>query len=579
VPSCFVPISPSPLPSPSLPQTALYQEKQRPIAREVTHLRAESDISDAKAKLEVLRKGCCHPQVWDKDLTRRKGQGMARPFEEIMILKVEQSRLACEEKQRELVFHLNSLAGVAMLQAQLLITEGASYRREDRAIDVDADGGAFLGGVSSPSLRTENPAADLSAADYLRRAMRAFGSAYSCLERNRQTCPLLGLVRLSGTPEGAFRATRPADGEESAETDKNLVNTELRADCLCLSWSCRLPRVGEGRSDAGEEEVCFPALSLPSVGAPIPIMGPSAHGQSVSNPVPSPSPSSLQAERVFSLCGFRAPVSARMAFGAGRRLQKLRVRSRVSVLIAEMRSRLVSSGGRAQEAVLLFPSETSLSAATGVADAFTRVALFNLALPCLPALCSSNRCWAGAETESDPMPPSNGSGPGPDGPCGPFPLDPHRPLSAQSVQDFPLTIRARSWKLDVRSVHGWCLDIKIEAARPCSKRGLGEGEGDLDGEGRCSVVTGQWRRTATLLTHPQAGSSPSSSSSTTAGPRACSTVSMSLCMEVEVFEAAFDVDLFQVKIGLSARHCRLLLLHPPPLVALCASYNAPTSLV
>jgi hypothetical protein len=553
VPSCSIPIL---LPIlPFTPQTALYQEKQRPIAREVTHLRAESDISDAKAKLEVLRKGCCHPQVWDKDLARRKGQGMARPFDEIMILKVEHSRLACEEKQRELVFHLNSLAGVAMLQAQLQITEGAVYRMEDRVMDVDVDGGAFLGGVSSPFLRTENTAADLSAADYLRRAMRAFGSAYSCLERNRQTCPLLGLVRLSGTPEGVFKVTRLAEGEEFAEKDKNLVNTELRADCLCLSWSCRLPREGEGGSDAGEEEVCFPVLSLPSVGAPVPSLGPSAHGQSFSSPAPSPS--SLQAERVFSVCGFRTPVSARMAFGAGRRLQKLRMRSRASVLIAEMRSRLVSSGGRAQQAVLLFPCETSLSAATGIADAFTRVALFDLALPCLSALSSSDCRLAGAE--SDPRPPSNGPGPGPDDSCGPFPLDPHCPLSTQSVQDFPLTIRARSWRLDVRSVHGWCLEINIKAVSSCSKRGQGEGEGegDPDGEGRGSVVIGQWRRTATLLTHPQARPSPSPS--TTACPRTCSTVSMSLCMEVEVFEAAFDVDLFQVKTGIPPRHYCLLL--------------------
>jgi hypothetical protein len=564
VPSCSIPIL-RPI-VPFTPQTALYQEKQRPIAREVTHLRAESDISDAKAKLEVLRKGCCHPQVWDKDLARRKGQGMARPFDEIMILKVEHSRLACEEKQRELVFHLNSLAGVAMLQAQLQITEGAVYRMEDRAMDVDVDGGAFLGGVSSPFLRTGNTAADLSAADYLRRAMRAFGSAYSCLERNRQTCPLLGLVRLSGTPEGVFRVTRLAEGEEFAEKDRNLVNTELRADCLCLSWSCRLPLEGEGGSDTGEEEVCFSAVSLPSVGAPVPSSDPSAHGQSLSSPVPSPS--SLQAERIFSVCGYRAPVSARMAFGAGRRLQKLRMRSRASVLIAEMRSRLVSSGGRVQEAVLLFPCETSLSAATGIADAFTRVALFDLALPCLPTLSSSDRRLAGAGAESDFRPPSNGPGPGPDDSCGPFPLDPHCPLSTQSVQDFPLTIRARSWRLDVRSVHGWCLEIKIEAVSSCSKRGQGEGEGegDPDGEGRGSVVTGQWRRTATLLTHPQAR--PSTPLSITAGPRTCSTVSMSLCMEVEVFEAAFDVDLFQVKIGIPPCHCRLLLLHVPPLIAL-----------
>lgn len=516
-------------------------------------------MSDAKAKLEVLRKGCCHPQVWDKDLARRKGQGMARPFEEIMILKVEHSRLACEEKQRELVFHLNSLAGVAMLQAQLLITEEAVYRRRDRVVDVDR-GVILESAFPSPSpppslsLRAAHPAAELSAADYLRRAMRAFCSAYSCLERNRQTCPLLGLVRLSGSPEAVFRVTRPAEGGQLAEADRNLINTELRADHLCLNWSCRLPRAGEGGSGASEEEVNIPVLYLPSAGAPLLRVGASADGESVGSPALSSCPSSLQAESVFSLCGHRAPVSARMAFGAGRRLQKLRVRSRASALIADMRSRMVSSGGTAQEAVLLFPSETSLSAATGVADAFTRVALFDLALPCVSALCAAERPYAGAGNVSDPVPPSNGLGPGPDQ-CNPFPLDLHLPLSTQSMQDFPLTIRARSWRLDVLSVHGWCLHIKIQAARPCCERGegesAGEGNGGLDGDDRGSVVTGQWRRTATLLT-PQARPSPSPSAA--AGPRIPHTMTISLCMEVEVFEAAFDVDLFQVKISILPHH-------------------------
>lgn len=230
------------------------------------------------------------------------------------------------------------------------------------------------------------------------------------------------------------------------------------------------------------------------------------------------------------------------------------------MLIADMRSRMLSSGGTTQEAVLLFPSETSLSAATGVADAFTRVALFDLALPCVSAVCASERPHAGAGDSSDPTPPSNGSrlgpgsGSGPDQ-CDPFPLDSHLPLPAQSVQDFPLTIRARSWRLDVLSVHGWCLHIKIRAVKPRCERGegesAGEGEGGLDGVDRGSVVTGQWRRTATLLT-PQARPSPSPSAA--ASTRIPHTVSISLCIEVEVFEAAFDVDLFQVKISILPLH-------------------------
>ena len=407
--------------------------------------------------------------------------------------------------------------------------------------------------VSLLSLRAEQPAAELTAADFLRRAMRAFGSAYSCLERNRQTCPLLGLVRLSGTPEGVFRVMRPAGGEEPAEDDRNLVNTELRADCLCLSWSSRLTRAGERGNDTPEEEdeVYFSALSRPSLGANASSRGLSEHGEPISGPSLSSSPSSLRAEQVFSACGYRAPVSARMAFGAGRRLQKLRVRSRASVLIGEMRSRAISRGGEEQEAVLLFPCETSLSAATGIADAFTRVALFNLALPCLSAPSSSDN------------PSGLCPGPCPEGPSGPFALDPQHSLSAQSVQDFPLTLRARSWRLDVRSVHGWCLEIKIRPAQPSRERG--QGEGGLACRASDSVVTGQWRRTATLL--PQASSSPSAAESPTRTAQA-----VSLCMEVEVFEAAFDVDLFQAKTEVSLYKYRQMLLcltrnHCPPFIS------------
>lgn len=52
---------------------------------------------DAKSKLELLRKGCCHPQVLDKRLASKQRSNAAasavviagpRPLDEIMVAKV-----------------------------------------------------------------------------------------------------------------------------------------------------------------------------------------------------------------------------------------------------------------------------------------------------------------------------------------------------------------------------------------------------------------------------------------------------------------------------------------------------------
>jgi hypothetical protein len=192
-------------------ENAIYNERRKPIVTDIMRLDNDSDITIAKNSIEVLRKGCCHPQVyiyiyiyeyiyihiyiciyiyiyvylcafiyiyvyihvhmciyicayiyvhiymciylcayiyiyvyiciciciymytyiyvcvhihiyvyihihpqvWDKNLNKRKDQNknnlIARPFQEIIILKVEHTRILCEEKQRELIFHLNSI--------------------------------------------------------------------------------------------------------------------------------------------------------------------------------------------------------------------------------------------------------------------------------------------------------------------------------------------------------------------------------------------------------------------------------------------------------------------------------------
>jgi SNF2 family DNA or RNA helicase len=95
-----------------------------------------------KAHFELLRKGCCHPQVFDKTIRLGKnspegnilgGSNRLRSFNEIIVLKVEQVRNLCEERLRELLYHLFSMAGADMInydisgEAAIIIRALASY--------------------------------------------------------------------------------------------------------------------------------------------------------------------------------------------------------------------------------------------------------------------------------------------------------------------------------------------------------------------------------------------------------------------------------------------------------------------
>lgn len=543
---------------------------------------ADSDIGDAKMKLEVLRKGCCHPQVWDKDLSRRKstGQGLvARPFDEIMILKVEQSRVACEERQRELVYHLNSLAGVAMLEAQLIITgqsraqahsqpqaqanaqsdvhssEGHDVAEWDSEINRESNG---LQIYESPRQSQPNR---LCAADHLSRALRAYAYAYSFLERNRQTCPVLGLVRLSGTPEGSFRVLRAKSNEEHAEFEQgqeleqehdgsdlveNLLNVELRADQLSFSWSgsgltCSLLLVGATDDDVivsqdhavltdtplssslvqendRERMQCMTANNANKS---------STTTQTSLNILKGVNPISVRSLKLFSPDRSKdIPVCAKMAFSAGRRLQQLKIQTKLPSLIAEMRLNKCYQGGHYVRAVLLFPQRVSLLAASGIADAFTRVACFDLALP---TLTSST----GTSYQIDDI----------------FQLKSNATFSDETVRDFPLSFRARSWRLDVLSVHGICFEVKLSTqTSPLSvKEGQGQSivkmdveeneDGQREGsaiEERVTSMTGRWRRTLDCLSSLKSSATVKDTS-----------VHMSI--GVDLFEATFDVDTFQVR--------------------------------
>lgn len=45
-------------------ENAIYIERRKPIVSDIMHLNVDSDITIAKNSIEILRKGCCHPQVY-----------------------------------------------------------------------------------------------------------------------------------------------------------------------------------------------------------------------------------------------------------------------------------------------------------------------------------------------------------------------------------------------------------------------------------------------------------------------------------------------------------------------------------
>lgn len=522
----------------------------------MTALGQDSDITDAKAKLEVLRKGCCHPQVWDKDLARKKRQGyghgqqshVARPFGEIMVLKVEQSRMVCEERQRELVFNLNSLAGVAMLQAHMLSASSRDHRGEAQltATSVEANGndaansGQIISASSSStpsSLRRSSDSniskcfhIEVTSLEYLRRALKAFTVAYGLLERNRGTCPLVGLVRVGGIPTLAFRVCRVAEeeghrGDTGEESEENLTDRELCADGLCFIWS-RQRGKDEGSmgilSIEGVEEISSQSSAMAGLG----------DSSRISSHTPLPLPASTIFFDPLGTCGHPGPgsgqlVSAKMSFGVGRRLQQLRIQNGLRSVVSMLKMKVLRSwregtGSGEESTFMVFPKEVALLAATGVADAFTRVTLFDLFLPTLSTSEDTveDSCYIPSDSTEK------------------FQIKDSAMLSADLIKDFPLSFRSRSWRLDVRTLHGWCLEVKVvRGGDRRNARGFimadGEGEGAQDTAPEYVEVSGKWMRLHDVL------SSVSKSMSS-------STSDVHMGMEVQVLEATFDIDLFQV---------------------------------
>lgn len=151
-------------------ERALYLEMKEATRKKLQMLVSSSDESmDGSAAVELLRKGCCHPQVFDSTLAAAAKKGkvnVARPFSEMMILKVEQCRTACEEALRRCLFFGSAMAGYDMLRATLSLADGEQGQSKNF---------------------------------YLMRALLTYLAAWAELKQWQAACPLVALLAIGGS--------------------------------------------------------------------------------------------------------------------------------------------------------------------------------------------------------------------------------------------------------------------------------------------------------------------------------------------------------------------------------------------
>jgi len=251
------------------------------------------DLNAAKAKLEYLRKGCCHPQILDRSLQhggnnphvsssrgssgRGSGRGGGgttghhhrllmepRPLDQIMIMKVENTRQLCEEAQRQLLFHLFSLAGTIRLQGQceeLQMLSSSSTSFEDREQVhrlIHSDGDLHVVDDDDRGDRGDR-GRQLYQCFYALKALHIYLLSIHLIKNNRTTTGLIAMLKMSGDdslrnhglmlphgPEG-FHLCWSVDDDIVANVDDDVVeamddNVVILMDSAgdtCIDMNCR----------------------------------------------------------------------------------------------------------------------------------------------------------------------------------------------------------------------------------------------------------------------------------------------------------------------------------------------------
>lgn len=353
-------------------QHALYEEKLAEarntlLAAQYNSRTGHLELPEAKTRLEMLRKGCCHPQILDTALARsvhvsrtagrktgssntktgvaageKKESSGPRPLDEIMVIKVEQSRQICEERQRSVLFHLFAMAGAVALQAQcgILGIAGAT------STDANSSGGGGGDGV----------------AIHLAKAHCLYQLALQLIRANRRGTVLVAMVRVSS--EGQLRVLRDG-GALLPVTDSAGVVVPHTQMGLNLVWNPDpVPSAVFGTSPAMLAWVPLSSASL----TPPAYTGACTDGQDV------PVSATLGA------------VAARLVFTSGRRLTALRISANTSLVqtwlqthttfAEETESSALSSSSESAKyryLVVLLPATVVLQVGLGSSDTYVNV--------------------------------------------------------------------------------------------------------------------------------------------------------------------------------------------------------------
>jgi hypothetical protein len=343
------------------------------------------DLADAKARLELLRKGCCHPQVLDATLARHGRTGASgghthsrghrhpapnstagktaakaeaagpRPLDEIMVAKVEQSRLQCEETQRGLLFHLFSMAGATALQAQCCLLSLPPY---------DASNAREAGDT---------------ACRHLARAHCTYRLALSLLQCNRASTALIGMAKIHSEEGARLMVVRSGVGPVSATVTG--VRVPVAQEGLHLLW--QVP-CGEDVSAAVQEEATAAGNTDATEQSKATVQWRPADRYSLSAvPFDSENCTDDDVPPSASAAGFGGQhLTTRMTFNTSKRITGMTVSNAVpdaSELRAHFRARTSLNGGDSY-LVLLQPAVVALQVAVGASDVYVDVCTVKLPL-------------------------------------------------------------------------------------------------------------------------------------------------------------------------------------------------------
>eukprot|EP01032_Pedospumella_encystans_P008056 gene8056-9603_t len=349
------------------------------------------DTADAKAKLELLRKGCCHPQVLDRTLAKTRNTNHTtssahsntvnsitagpRPLDEIMVIKVEQTRLLCEEHQRGLLFHLFALAATAACQVQcgvLGVGEYASFPH----YDTSSSSSNSNGDANTAVLTSLSAGGDTSPMHYLLRSFLAYTLALKIIRTNRQPTVLIAMCKIGGErlyindtcvtlyPGGRKLVPHAHDGldvkwdlsDQFRIVSSDVTSTPIRSDSVV--WLAA-PNAPNGVVTSPALPVLFSALS-----------------------------------------SITAPLQAQLMFANGRRLTDMVVTSDVQALYRKFYIQQLhlhntnhyklfehtSSSSNTEHSstkyeVLLFPACVELQVSTGLSDVYSNILSVNVPAP------------------------------------------------------------------------------------------------------------------------------------------------------------------------------------------------------